>query len=1246
MPKALTRYGAGLIAIAYIALSLAWISGSDHLVSLLATGPDDLTFLQTVKGTAFVLLTGIGLFCLIRLHERRLTGRQTEAERRIRTILDNSTAIILLVEPSSLRLVDVNAAGRAAFKIGGGIPPDATLMSVLKPRRITTGPEESGLRALVADAVDKGSAATEWRTVDATGRDVVYEVRLSSVALFGASLVQVALWDSTDSNIVDTVLRDLSDALADKVGAQFHESLALTLTRALGVKHAFIAQSAQGRDNVLRTTALVRNHAICDNQTLELGDVLGDEFMGRTEPLVIDGNETCVVQHETLGLGPVRGHAATVLSSARGSPLGVLAVFHHQPLRNPGLVANVLKLAAGRAAAELERMRAEQAQAESEARFRQFASASSDWLWEQDADYRFTYFSDGWSEAAGCPQNYALGRTRWELARVDVDSEPAWKEHKQTLDARLPFSDFVYRLRVPDGSIRHWRTDGVPVYDSAGRFSGYRGTAADETEKMEALNRARQAQDRLLDAIQSLPVGFALFDANDRLSLLNDRYRDRGGRTQAPAALGSRFDDLVRQTVDKTPLHPSMGDPWLWTDLRIERHRNLPSSEEVQFADGSFIDIHEYPTSEGGSVLLWTDITERKLMETALRNSEEHFRSMISEASHGILVHSGKQVHYCNDALAQMFGFDSVDEVLALEDIAVLVDEADRDRLARYTIDRQAGRPVPTEYEFTGVRNDGSKITIQIRVVRVPWDGGYAICANLIDITERKGIEAALARSENEFRDLVEGSVQGVVIHTDNELRFANRAAAAIFGYQSTDDLIELGTVDRLLGDAARAGLLHRDDGTEAVEAQARRRDGSPLVLELLVRRVHWLGDPSTQITMMDITSRKQAETVLRRSQRMEAIGQLTGGIAHDFNNLLGIITGNLQLAERRIDGDSQLAPRIASALKAAARGSRLTRRLLSLSSQESRQGTPTDANRALAGIEEMLARSLTSTIALEVRPDPSLWLTEIDAGELEDAVLNLALNARNAMPDGGRITIAASNLTIAQQDPVPAAQVPAPGDYVVVSVRDEGTGMPPEVLEKAFEPFFTTRSSDQGSGLGLSMVYSFAKRYRGDVQIRSEVGRGTTVRIFLPRSSAEAAAVDAVDAHSADEPGGSGTILVVDDEPELVDLAATMVRDLGFSALTARNGREALEILREPRGKRVDLVFSDVVMPGGISGFDLANRIRSDHPDVRILLTSGFPGRQPNGPTDDPLLQTMLAKPYDRATLAQAVTAAIVSRH
>jgi PAS domain S-box-containing protein len=381
-----------------------------------------------------------------------------------------------------------------------------------------------------------------------------------------------------------------------------------------------------------------------------------------------------------------------------------------------------------------------------------------------------------------------------------------------------------------------------------------------------------------------------------------------------------------------------------------------------------------------------------------------------------------------------------------------------------------------------------------------------------------------------------------------------------------------------------------------------------------------------------DVTERHATEERLRQSEKMNAVGQLTGGVAHDFNNLLTVVIGNLDLAIERVQ--PELRASVEGALRAAERGAALVRQMLAFSRRQTLIAETLDLNRVAAGMEEMLRRTLGEDVEIEMRLATPLWPALADRAQVESALLNLAINARDAMPRGGKLTIETDNAHLDQDYAARNTEV-SPGDYVALAVTDTGTGMTPEVLEHAFEPFFTTKEVGKGTGLGLSMIYGFAKQSRGHVKIYSEVGHGTTVRLYLPR---KAAATDAVTPAAAEQTRmrGSETILVVEDDPDVRTFVTGQLRDLGYRVIEAADGPEAQRILDSDEA--IDLLFTDVVMPGGVTGRQLADAARARRSDLKAVFTSGYTENSivHQGKLDKGV--SFLAKPFRRQELARKI--------
>ncbi|MBK81614.1 MAG: hypothetical protein CMQ43_11975 [Gammaproteobacteria bacterium] len=420
---------------------------------------------------------------------------------------------------------------------------------------------------------------------------------------------------------------------------------------------------------------------------------------------------------------------------------------------------------------------------------------------------------------------------------------------------------------------------------------------------------------------------------------------------------------------------------------------------------------------------------------------------------------------------------------------------------------------------------------------------------------------------------------------------------------------------------------MRRDDGT-----WAQIRDRGSVVRDGTGRAVRMVG------AMLDVTAQRELEEQLQRAQRLDAIGQLTGGVAHDFNNLLTVILGNTDLIAAAA-GDS---PRVASLVNmtrtAAERGAELTRRLLAFARRQALDPGVTDVDALLSSMFELLHRTLGDHVEVALERGDGVWRAMVDASQLENALLNLCLNARDAMPGGGRIRIRTGNVTLSGEEDIHDGVV-RPGDYVTIAVIDSGIGMPPEVVGHAFEPFFTTKETGKGSGLGLSMVYGFVKQSAGHVRIASAPGRGTTVTLYLPRAPAALSAA-AADEAPDEVVGGNERILVVEDDPIVRVFVENQLHGLGYQVVTASAGAEALGLL--DAGEAVDLLFTDMVMPGGMNGRELADAVLARRPGLPVLFTSGY---TEVGVVRDGLLDSevdLLHKPYRRAELADRIRRAL----
>jgi PAS domain S-box-containing protein len=701
---------------------------------------------------------------------------------------------------------------------------------------------------------------------------------------------------------------------------------------------------------------------------------------------------------------------------------------------------------------------------------------------------------------------------------------------------------------------------------------------------------------------------------------------------------------------------------------------------EVRTADAAVTAVRGPDGAVRFFVIQAADTTERRGAEAALREREARFRDALEIGTIGVIFFDPEgRITDANDAFLQMTGFSREDLAAGLLRWDDITPPEWRPAFLRAVEElKTAGSTTPHEKEC--LRKDGSRYWA-LFAAKALGDGRAV--EFILDITEAKRAEAALRESERRFRTLAEGIPQLVFRSRGSGERTWGSPQWNAYAGMSEEESLGLGWLDAVHPDDRAATMAawaeaeargmfaveHRtrraadgafrwfqsravpvrdeegrivewlgtstdiEDQVRAREVLARGRDElEALVAERTIDLAHALDSLRTEVA-----ERGRAEEALRQAQKMEAVGQLTGGMAHDFNNMLQGVAGGLEMARRRIaEGRTEQVVRyLDMAREAVGRTAGLTRRLLAFARRQRLDPKPVDADGLIAGMAELVRRTVGPGVRVELKLRDGAGSVLCDPNELESALLNLCINARDAMPEGGRLTIGTEDAPFSAADNT-GREGSSAGGYTVISVADTGAGMPPEVLERVFEPFFTTKPQGQGTGLGLSQVYGFVRQSGGLVRLESAPGQGTTVRLFLPKHEGVEAAEERAAPAVADRAGGGETVLLVDDEAAVRGPAAERLRELGYRVLEAADGPEALRVLQGSR--RPDLLVTDVGLPNGMNGRQVAEAVRERAPGLPVLFITGYAGTALQSGFE------VIGKPFELDALARQVRALLAA--
>jgi PAS domain S-box-containing protein len=638
----------------------------------------------------------------------------------------------------------------------------------------------------------------------------------------------------------------------------------------------------------------------------------------------------------------------------------------------------------------------------------------------------------------------------------------------------------------------------------------------------------------------------------------------------------------------------------------------------------------------GTVVVTFRDVSERVRLDALL--SDMQATALVG----GWELDVERNKVYWTDAVYAIHDLPT-DTVLDIEALQSFFPPRDREMLQKALKGAtETGKTAVLQLEMTSARGRHMWVRVIIKAER-RGDMTHRLHGTIQDVTDRVIAERQVLATRD-FYELTLDAMPTMVMYanTEREVTYVNKAVEEVTGLPRSRCIGQ--TLTEIFGPQERGVLNEHIEAALSGEVSTFKL-GTTHAGRVRDWQHHFVPELETTdesgsrkvrgffSISYDLTEIKRLEVRLLQAQKMEAIGQLTGGIAHDFNNLLGVVLGNLQLLERSLE-DPQLARKVNTAMRAAMRGADLTRRLLALARRQILDPNVVDLNRQLTGLHDLMQRTLGESIEIRMVQAHDLWRTRVDAGQFENAILNLAINARDAMDTGGRLTVRTQNVRLDAQFTSRYPQL-EPGEYVSVSVADNGVGIDPEVLARVFEPFFTTKESGKGSGLGLAMVRGFAEQAGGVATIASESGRGTTVQLLLPRSiEEEDEREDTIVHHIA--PTGTETILVVEDDADLRDTVVTALSQFGYRALAAANAEKALRILMS--NEKIDLLFTDVMMPGGTLGPELARRAREIRPDIEVLFTTGYAESHILNGANGISQSDVIHKPYRNEELAMRV--------
>ncbi len=821
----------------------------------------------------------------------------------------------------------------------------------------------------------------------------------------------------------------------------------------------------------------------------------------------------------------------------------------------------------------------------------------------KDVDGKYIGCNEAFAALVGVPKEEVVGRSVYEVAPQDLAN--LWREKDQELFDEPHVQIFECILARPDGTERSLVFHKAPIFGPDGRLAGLIGVVMDITDRLRAEKALRFEKQKFETLCENAPFAMVMIAEDGTFQYANPKFKELFGYDLSEVPNGRSW---FRKAFPNDAYRDEVITTWM-TDLNVSKPgEQRPRIFSATCKDGTEKIIHFRPVQLeiGVHLVSFEDITHRTKAEEDLRNSEERYRAIFNNAPIGIvLADSDGRFKEANSALSKMLGYTPEElqrrttrDVTHPEDIEISAENLDR--LTR-------GECESYRLEKRFLRNDGSLIWADLSVAALhnPLGKHDATVGMISDITSRKRSEAVQKRLATAV-----GQAAEAIVITDPQgtIQYVNPAAERISGYKREEVLGKTTSVFKS-GEHDQAFYTNLWETIKRGEVWTgrfinKRKDGSLCHEEATISPVRGSGGETINFVAVkrDITEHLELSRQLLQAQKMEAIGTLAGGIAHDFNNLLQVTLGysELLLTGKRQD-DPEYAD-LSKIFQAARSGAELVQRLLMFSRKADFKPIPLNLNRSIAQVDKLLRRTIPKMIDIQLDLSDDLAEINADQTQMEQVLMNLAVNARDAMPDGGKFTVGTKKVTL-DEECCRIHTEARPGEYVLLTVSDTGHGIDKAIIDHIFEPFYTTKELGRGTGLGLAMVYGIVKQYGGFINCYSKVGRGTTFNVYFP--VIESQMEPEVQSSGVMPAFGTETILLVDDEDFVRDLGARILSKAGYSVLTATNGKEALDLFEKER-EQISLVILDLIMPE-MGGKECLKELRKIDPKLKVLIATGL---------------------------------------